>query len=391
MKSLIVIKSFLRKNIVPIFIVMLTMTISLFLLVTVYGEYKYITQARDIYEDAGLEDDVYFTFNYGLKENDINSPYKSREKLYEFKAFNYTLDMYSSADSYNENIFNIKYYSNAMINSFKLKTVSGRWLSSTSGKLEAVIGGTLWDGVNIGDKLTLSNGLTVEIVGILGKAVLQPNFTSSSSKFSATNLFKASENLMILNMSAIDSQKLQEISPQLYFNYFVVFKENASQEEKDLLVSYLETYGHCITYDEIIKNSNAEILQQAKELFPLPIFLLIVSTVALISICSLAIKRSMSEHSKFFLIGCSKKRSVVLITASLTLIFSIPCLLNIILTLYFPSFLRYDNIMIEKLIINSECVYPIILYMLLILLITTFIPIILYKNYSPLDFYRRNL
>jgi hypothetical protein len=87
MKSLIVINSFLRKNIVPIFIVMLTMTTSLFILVTVFGEYKYITQARDIYEDAGLEDAVYFTFNYGLSESDKGNTYKAREKLHEFTCF----------------------------------------------------------------------------------------------------------------------------------------------------------------------------------------------------------------------------------------------------------------------------------------------------------------
>lgn len=392
MKSLIVIYSFIKKNIIPMLFILLTTTVTLFLLVTVYGKYQYITQARDIYRDSGLEDSIYFSANFSFIESgDADSRTESREVLSEFTAFKDTLNIDYSSDGYNNAYINSFYYDDTMIESFRLKTVSGRWLSSSSSETEAVIGGTTWNGVNVGDTITLGSGLKVRVVGIMGEVALQPYFGGSSTTFTAKEMFQACGNCIFLNKSSIPQTLLDAAYLQQHFNYFVRFNESASQAEKDKVIAHLETYGQCHTYDEIMKNTNAQVKQEAKELFPLPIFLLLVSTISLISICALAIRRSMNEHSKFFLFGCSKKRSVILIASSLFVLFSIPCLINIYLVLFNPSFLRYDSVVLSEIIVDEACVLPIFLYLIAILIITTLVPIIFYKKYSPLDFYRRNL
>ena len=60
MKTFTLCLSFIKKNIIPICITWITLTVSLFMLTTLFGQYKYKTYALNVYSASDLQDDVYF-------------------------------------------------------------------------------------------------------------------------------------------------------------------------------------------------------------------------------------------------------------------------------------------------------------------------------------------
>ncbi|OGO88067.1 MAG: hypothetical protein A2Y15_04010 [Clostridiales bacterium GWF2_36_10] len=389
MKTLIIIKSFIRKNIFPIIIITLTMTVILFILVTVFGKLQYITQARDIYEQADLKNSVYFEKSFNIGEDFTTANKKVEQSLKNYSAFESFLNTEHSLDEYSSFPVNKRYYSNELIIKMPLRLISGEWFSDSSGQFDAVIGGVIWGGVKVGDKITLESGLTVNIIGIMDSSAVSPSMNSGGSTITVRDIFKLSENILILNKSKLPAEYMSKNSSSICS--IITYKDNATDSEKHKMMEYLSTEGITTEYNVILENTNKDIKQEISKMLPIPLFLMIISTISMICICTLSIKKSMSEHSVYFLNGCSKRRSVIIISSAIMTIFTIPCLINIILALFFPAFLRYNPARTMDIIVDFNCVIPLLIYTIAVLLITSLIPILFYRKYSPLDFYRRNL
>ena len=81
----------------------------------------------------------------------------------------------------------------------------------------------------------------------------------------------------------------------------------------------------------------------------------------------------------------------MLISAALSMVFSVPCIINLILVVYFPYFLRNDSGVYSGEYIDKNCIIPLIIYFSINVVITIIIPMIYYRSFSPLDLHRRNI
>jgi hypothetical protein len=78
-------------------------------------------------------------------------------------------------------------------------------LSAEPTETEAVIGGVTWGNTRVGDIITLSNGITARVVGIMGDDVLYPSFTSYDNHFQTANLlFDVNDTVIFLSQETID-------------------------------------------------------------------------------------------------------------------------------------------------------------------------------------------
>ena len=74
------------------------------------------------------------------------------------------------------------------------------------------------------------------------------------------------------------------------------------------------------------------------------------------------------------------------------ILFSLPAMLNILLALLRPHFIRWQfNGRTYDYLIDIRCLIPVAAHMVFLLLIVGLLNWFSFRTYSPFDFYRRNL
>ena len=390
MKSLTFCFHFLRKNLISVLLSLLILTFTFFYLITLLGKVQYKLYVRDIMAESGLEDALYaMPFN-----GEGASAEQLQEQIARMDGVSGILTFRSFLNGNGKYPVNVFCYSDGMIGHFRQNVKKGRWLDCGADSLEAVIGGAVWPGVRVGDLVTLDNGLTCRVVGILPDTAVYPSFSRySNTVCPADYLFKAIDNVLFLNERALgDTQLTKYEEPFLSPNFFVEFREDASPAERDAVVRELQNAGMVWTFQEIGRDSEKELTDWIRLQFPLPLFLLLIATVNMVSICAVMLHRSLPDLSKFYLLGCTRRYAAVHLTAGMGILFSLPAALNILLALLRPHFIRRQfNGRIYDYLIDLRCLIPVAAHMVFLLLIVGLLNRLSFRTYSPFDFYRRNL
>lgn len=392
MKAFTVCYSFIKNNILPIVITVLMLTVAMFILSTFIGEYNYISYTRSVMLNEKLEGGAYFMPYHegGVSYEETN---ELKNEIMQFEGCSHILSINKFAVEMNKSVVNVMLYDKHMRESFKLHTDKGRWLSDDPTQTEAVIGGVTWGGTKVGDTITIDNNITATVVGIIGDNVVYPAFSSGSNSVQDSNLlFGVNDTIVFLTHETIPQEKLEKYSISGRRNLYVIFDDDASDAEKKALTAFLESKGSLATHEKIINDSNETISSWVATALPLPLFLIVIATVNIISISTVITKRTMPEYSRYYLIGCTKRKGILLVAMPLGIIFSIPCVLNIISITCCPNFLRAgQRTGAITYLFDLSNVIPLFIYLILIIGILTIIPMMFYKKYSPLLFYRSNL
>ncbi len=405
MKTIQIAYSFFKDNLIPILIVLLTLTIVLFMLISVSAQYRYVTYTKSFFENSTTLNNAYYcSFYLGGDEDNMSEDnyliYKQNvmETMKSFPAFGYTITYQTIRSELilndYRNIPLLCFDSNMIIN-FPLHMSEGRWLSTKSNELEVVVFGDSTHTLSIGDSVTLYNDIQAKVVGRVAYDMI-PYFNMSGNIKETESLLRTKETPgMIINSDNLPTQlyqdKLKDSIPTP--GWLLCFAEESTKAEQQELLDYLTKYKVVpVATKSLIANSNLQIQEWLSQLLPLPTFLLVIATVSLLSISAIMICRSMGEQSKYYLLGCTKKRSVVTLSVSLTLIFMIPIIINFILANYFPNFLRKETLWdLTYAIVDFYSILPLLCYLTLICAFLVLMPILFYRKYSPLSFYRRNL
>jgi hypothetical protein len=400
MKNVKIAFSFIKKNIVPVFIIMLMMLVVIFLLISIYGQFKYITYTRDIFRSSGLKNSVYFSNSVDFSNEHFTEEMKKlQQKVKEFKATENIIITDSVTLKYDSpaRYLNGVKYDKTMIEDLEQPLKDGEWFHSETDPTkyeypEVIIGGKDWNGVKTGDiiKLTyMDKVFQAKVIGTLGDTTFYPQFSSWGTSLGFNDLFSSSTFTLYLNVNSLNI----ELEENRYAGRisFIKIKEDASDTDKKELLDYLTANGNYYTYEQLMEQTDIEIEELMRESFPFPVFLILIATISMICISAVAVQRSMHEQSIYYLIGCSKKRSIVTMITTLLIFFGLPCLINIITAIFYPNFLRSDRIYNIEYIIDASCIAPVIIYFIFIAAVLVFLPIIIYRKHSPLTFYRRNL
>ena len=400
MKNIKIAFTFIKKNIVPVFLITLMMLVVIFLLISIYGEYKYITYTRDIFRSSGLKNSVYFSSSVDFSDDNFDDEMKKvKQKIKDFKATESIIVTDSVSlvqESPDKFLYGVK-YDKTMIENLKQPLKDGEWFHSETDPTkyeypEVIIGGKEWIGVKAGDIIELTykgKAFQAKVIGTLGDTVFYPQFNSWGTYLGVNDLFRSSTYILLLNVNSINI----EFEEGIYTGHlsFIKFKDDASDTDKKELLDYLTANGSYYTYEQLMEHTDIQIEELMKEKFPFPVFLILIATISMICISAVAVQRSMHEQSIYYLIGCSKKRSIITMISTLLIFFGLPCLINIITSIFYPNFLRSDRIYNIHYIIDASCIAPVIIYFIFIATVLVLLPIIIYRKHSPLTFYRRNL
>ena len=268
MKTLVLWYGFVKKNIFPMLITSLMLTVSMFTLVTFYGKYEYTAYSRDILLDSDLRNGGYMMIYHD--DEAIRDPEKMTERALEIKetvsahpACKYILTTDSFVSSLRDDKmagYNCFLYDENMISGFGLRTDSGRWLTNSSDIIEGVIIGNTYER-KVGDVVELDNGISVKIVGIVDTPPIYPDFGRYSNyKCPASSLFSNGSDILVISANAVPDDVKDSINyHDRYKNCYVVFDDDAAESGKNDLISYMESQGVFAPYDGIIADSDNEI------------------------------------------------------------------------------------------------------------------------------------
>ena len=377
MKTIYLACSVLRRSLFPFLTVCLVMTVALVLLVSVSAEYRYITAARDALQTDILQNAVFFSLPY----NEDGMPYLPQE-ISASPACDSLLLIGSSglAQAQDGEFFNTAILSPTAIDAFDLPMQSGRYLDPSSGAPEAIVSAQYRGNLSLGDTLVLQDGTQATLVGFVQDGMPLPSLNRYGSDMSADKLYKDSDTVLL--------SLPENVQDGYHAVAAVIPRADASAEEKRALTEQLAQYGRTISFDALMERTELTVDAAMREKLPLPLFLLVISTLAMISVFALAIERSMREQSNYFLLGCSKRRSMGILMLAVSAVFTLPVAVNVVLLYAFPDFLRFDA---DAYMLGNDVFVLMLVYWAACLLLTAGLIRILYRKYSPLAFYRKNL
>ena len=397
MKTWACIRSIYKGIRVPCILLAFIMTVALLVATIAFGHYRYFTYSRDVYERSGLENAYYVAHfsNPITNQEAMDRELAETRQLPGVEAVLY--DTGVNGFIIDGQMWGVMLLNDSVCDAFPPDLYGGRAFSETGltadGALDIVDASGRFSDVALDGSFSLHYGSTPLKAALAGR-IRYPYFHinfGSSGDVAADNFLSAQT--AVLAKDTPETRALLEAAGEVYYhtsvNYFVVFSDDATRQEID---RYLEEAGkscYILSYSEILDETNRRVDENLRLCFPLPVFLLILSTVSLFSISVIVIYRKATENAVWYLCGCSKRKSLLLIFACIGLCGAVAAALNAVFILLFPLLGDKGLLPIERIYLDGWSFLLIAGYLLLTLLIVFVTSVLLQRRTSPIQLLRR--
>lgn len=213
-------------------------------------------------------------------------------------------------------------------------------------------------------------------------------FPSSSTTPLAANMFAVGD-IILMQATEENIDKLSQIAEIRYNpNYIVSLNSEASEEDREEVLQYLNEQGLVTSLETVITNSEQQVVKELKSNLPTPIFLLISSSVAYLSTLLLIFRRKAYELSIYHLTGGSKRACVMLVFISGCII-SLPALiLNTLFVLLIPQYDWISNAHLSGMSVTPNILILVFGYYLFTTFISGLVSAFSMLKHSPLSYLR---
>ena len=289
-----------------------------------------------------------------------------------------------------------------MRKAFQKQLSEGEWFQSkteTNDIPNVVICGAIFDDISINSNITIKlygnnqeiTEQTVHVIGKIAYPYLSADYNTISEDVSAQN-FLVQANIVIFddNKQTQDLLDKHTILSSLSFSYFVLYKTDCTPSQKEKVRDYMNSTGSYAEYDKILHNTEKEIRENIVKQMITPVFLLIISTVLLISIATLNTYKKLREHTIYYLCGCSRKISFGYLFCEISIITFVATLINIIYVSYIINLYKSGQMGYSKSIVDYNNIFLSVVYCIFTVLITIILPFLVYRKNTPIEIYRRN-
>lgn len=410
MKKLKFFSLFYRQSPIAVLILCLIMTASVFNMVEFIGTYTYYTDSLKMFDEITTEDGIYFMPS--TLEEQFGDKIYDALLAQQFPAIEGVICPSHSYVGYQEIAANIKIYDNEYMKAVQHDELQWFAIDDTAktGPIDIVLSGYYFNDVSVGDVIDLSvyhldnTFWKTEQGRVIGK---DNNFHQlalghSGPTMSTDLLFDTAHNEIY--MTAESYKRLYEIADIREYalrpkNMLLCFTPESTEAERQQVLDYIAEKGHYQTFEEIRETSRQAINQQLRQELPMPLFMLVVSTVAMLSISILLTDKQMQDYRIYYLAGCSRRKSFVNILAGIGLIGLVAGVLNSIYIALFPyiytnifsslSLSVEDNYKYTFFILNTNVILYVAVYILGAILLSTAIPFLLMRKQTAIDVYRR--
>lgn len=398
---------FYRNSILSVLVLFVFLVLSLFYMNIFYAKYRFITYSTYLLETANLQNSYYYIPSGPIMEENGSEEVIKAQGL---AALRDIIHPSILGIRYQDNIINMSFCSSAYIDAFRFVD-EGHWFSDP--ELEAgaencfdvVVCGDRFSHLQVGDRIVL-NGFqdddsmsTIEarVIGKKHTPAYLPTCNYGSLEVAARNLFEFGHNSMLMTEESME-KLLQsgQIRPRVSrsANFFVRLKEDATEEEKAEAVFYMMNNGVCFSREELLDYSRTDINETIKLELPKPLLLLLVSSFTMFSISILTVTKKMKELRYYYLCGCSKGRSLLLMLAAIGIPAVLAGALNVGFVLLYPALMGsgvlYDiSLNFYYMIMSGENIIAIAFYCVCAVLLSVLVPFHFIRKSSPTELFRR--
>ena len=401
MKKIRLILETYRQNVVPSILVLVIMTISLLVMTVSLGQYRLSTYTLDLLAHAGLENADYFMQELS-GPGSLDEAYTQQliEKMDSYSIVAEVLKAQFAVTEYKKVRHVVMLYDAPMQAAFPLRVTRGKWMpDSVEGtqSLPAVIGGSQESKAKVGEEILLTiDGkqpfqLGVRVCGSLGPYAYTPAFNSSGTAdmLNASYFFSQGDQFIVPVTESLMDQ-LKQNNSIVSDPYFIIrYQDDVTQAEKEAFRQEIAEYGSTAPMAQIVETTRAQIHQQAKEILPFPIFLMVISTVMPLSVSVSLTFQKINQYAVYSLCGCSRRNILFYTSAGIALI-GLTALIATILMVSGYSFLNARRILdFGEVWFDAYSIISAMIYIgILILISQGMIYSVLRKN-SPIEIYRR--
>ncbi len=405
------------QNVFSSLVLIIILSVALVSVQDILGQYRYITYSRYIIENDTLSNSDLFMIDMEMAMNasaqdpgmmyEVGKPI--RKKILSFDGVEGIADSrnfscgYISAETGKKTYPGAKIYTGQMQKAFAKQLTEGRWFEqadASSDKPCVVVCGSTFDNVSVGSDITItpddypggSSGVkktTVHVIGKVGYPWYAGSYGSISDDIS-TDFFLKQQECVIFADNEQTQELFEDDSDDLQLSYFVVYKDDCTDEQRNEVRNYIGTVGTYATHDTILENTNKKIQEELMNRIITPIFLLVIATIALISISTLNTYKKLKDHSVYYLCGCSRKKSFAYLFVEISIVTLIAVAVNIIYVTIIMNKLASGSLDYANCIVDYKNILFAVVYCLAAITVTTILPFIVYKKNTPLEVYRRN-
>lgn len=267
--------------------------------------------------------------SYGI-EDELRAPVHNKEILAQtldstnaFSSYNVWAAVYKGKESMD---FEVRAYDEEIINAYKPKIETGRWLSDEANDkiLYAVISQNPY-GIDVGDRILLYDVLAekqvipveTEIIGLLENNAMVSGFSTTTSNqtdyrnlYQSTNYEYLSKPLLLLS-----AEQLQKVNTKMGNNYLVMQAQNLSwlcaesPKQLDECKTTLLQDGVTILgeFDEIRETNNDIFFQELFQIFPIFLCAFIMCLITEVSIGAIIGRNMQRNYGIYRLCGLNKR------------------------------------------------------------------------------------
>ena len=206
-----------------------------------------------------------------------------------------------------------------------------------------VIGSKLFDGVNIGDSITLlyNKGQREEVFTVTGRLnypYQYMSFSTGGTRPTANDLF-APVNCLLMLATEDNLARMAQIGSVVPGDFFIFeTAQDATQKELDDLIRASSRYGTADPLPKLLENSEAEMDRQLRNQLPMPLFLLLVSTFAYFSTQVLIFKKKEQDLAVTYLCGAKRWQCMLTAMGAFALVSMVPIGLSLGLLALLPVY-----------------------------------------------------
>lgn len=383
---------------IPCLLLTFIMTAALFVATITFGDYRYYTYSRDTFQKAGLENSYYVTHfgsNKPTNEELIQEIQDAKKApgvetvLYKFSTNPFIIDGVG---------WGCSMMSEDLCEAFPPDIYRGTLFGSTGvsseGALEMIDASGSFSDVPLGKPFEIPCSDTATITAVLVGRIRYPYFTldfGSAGDITAADFI--SEFPTFLVKDTPETRELLHSVSDAPFNpdpnYFVVFSQDASQEEINAYLNESKQEHYILSYQELMDSTNKQIQQNLRTFLPLPVFLLFLTMVSLFSISVIIIYRKASENAIWYLCGCSRARGMRTIFFCIGILGAIAAVINAVFIVIYPILGDNGILILNRFYVDGWNLLFILSYLLITLLIVFATSLLLQRRTSPLELLRR--
>ena len=366
------------------------------------GEYRYITHSEYILSSNSLTGSDYFmsdAYSLDIADDFKDKTQRQKEDISRLEGVKGIADTSKIPVEFRSSIVNLNFYNEYMMESFLNILTEGKWFEHSEESevcVEAILSGAIFNDISVGSEIDLlipntDTIIPVKAVGKIDYPWYAPDYNTISEDISADK-FLVQANVVIIEDNKYNRELLPDgCTPKsLGLSYFVLYKDSCTPQQKQAVRDHMSRIGTYKTYDEIFDNTHKKVQKEMIDKLVTPCFLLVISTILLISIAVMTTHKKLRDHAIYYLCGCSRKKSFLYLTVGI----SVPVLIAVVLnTIY--EVIQIKNLMSGSAayagsIVDQYNIIIGIIYCVVTIAVAMVLPFIIFSSNSPVDIYRRN-